>query len=101
MVRRVGALYAGAALVPCLLAGAGWQPWRFQSRAVAPVEGPAELEIQEPVQPVPVQVDLDARKVALGQRLFHEPLLSRDGKIACGSCHHLEAGGADTRAHSL
>lgn len=35
-------------------------------------------------------------KVALGQALFNDPLLSKDGSVSCASCHALyRAGGAD------
>ncbi len=30
---------------------------------------------------------LSAEKIALGRRLFHDPLLSRDNTISCASCH--------------
>ncbi len=32
---------------------------------------------------------------SLGRKLFYEPLLSKDGSISCGSCHHQEAGFSD------
>jgi cytochrome c peroxidase len=37
--------------------------------------------------PVPEDNPLTAEKVALGRRLFHDPRLSRDGTIACTTCH--------------
>ena len=37
--------------------------------------------------PVPEDNPLTAEKVALGRRLFQDPRLSRDGKIACATCH--------------
>ena len=37
--------------------------------------------------PVPEDNPLTAEKVALGRRLFRDPRLSRDGTIACTSCH--------------
>ena len=37
--------------------------------------------------PVPEDNPLTAEKVALGRRLFQDPRLSRDGKIACTTCH--------------
>lgn len=55
----------------------------------------------EPISPIEVPSGLDPRKVELGRRLFHDPILSRDGSIACASCHDLTRGGADDRAHSL
>jgi cytochrome c peroxidase len=39
-------------------------------------------------------------RVALGQRLFLETQLSRDGTLSCASCHDLARGGADTGALS-
>lgn len=40
-------------------------------------------------------------KVALGRRLFADPLLSSDGTVSCASCHDLERkGGADGRSVS-
>ncbi|HEU4577483.1 MAG TPA: cytochrome c peroxidase [Polyangiaceae bacterium] len=42
----------------------------------------------------------DERLVALGSRLFHDPLLSGDGTVSCASCHDLAQGGDDGRARS-
>jgi len=36
---------------------------------------------------------LDAAKVALGERLFHDPILSGRGKLSCSGCHNLKTGG--------
>jgi cytochrome c peroxidase len=55
----------------------------------------------EPIEPIPLPSELDPRKVELGRRLFHEPLLSRDGTLSCASCHDLANGGADTRRFSV
>ena len=49
----------------------------------------------EPIQPIPLKMDLDERKVVLGDKLFHETQLSSDGSISCASCHALDKGGAD------
>ncbi len=49
----------------------------------------------EPLLPLPDAPKLDARKVALGKKLFHEPGISGDGKVSCASCHSLDKGGAD------
>src|SRR2546421_1512782 len=56
--------------------------------------------IDEPLQPLPVRVELDARKVALGERLFNDPMLSSDGKLACAGCHPLDRGGTDQKKRS-
>lgn len=34
--------------------------------------------------------------IDLGQKLFEDPLLSRDGTISCSSCHQLDKGGSDS-----
>ncbi|MGI9493573.1 MAG: cytochrome-c peroxidase [Geminicoccaceae bacterium] len=48
----------------------------------------------EPIQPLPTTIELDQRKVALGDRLFHDPRLSADQSLSCASCHDLDRGGA-------
>ena len=40
-------------------------------------------------------------QVALGRRLFFEPALSKDGTVACASCHRPEFAFADDRRFSL
>ena len=49
----------------------------------------------EPIHPVPPPPAADPRIVALGERLFHDPRLSRTGEISCASCHVLAEGGDD------
>jgi len=48
----------------------------------------------EPISPIPLEMDLDERKVSLGEMLFHETRLSKNKKISCASCHDLKNGGA-------
>jgi len=55
----------------------------------------APAAAEEPVRPLPLEVKLDAAKVALGGKLFHDKRLSRDNTIACASCHALDRGGVD------
>lgn len=43
-------------------------------------------------QPVPADSPLTAARVALGRRLFFDPILSADNTVACASCHHPEHG---------
>jgi cytochrome c peroxidase len=52
---------------------------------------------REPLLPLPEVPKLDARKVALGRRLFHERRLSGDDSVSCASCHDLAKGGDDGR----
>lgn len=49
----------------------------------------------EPVQPLPLKLDLDPKKVALGHQLFFDTALSGDGTLNCASCHSLTKGGTD------
>ncbi len=49
----------------------------------------------EPISPIPLDVDVDWDKVALGEKLFRDPLLSHDGSLACLTCHQLDHGGDD------
>jgi cytochrome c peroxidase len=49
----------------------------------------------EVLYPIPETVKLDADKVALGNRLFHDKRLSADNTISCASCHALNKGGTD------
>ena len=72
---------------------------------VEPADPAPTVEVGRPVwqalpavAPAPADDPPTPEKVALGRRLFFDPALSRDGSLACASCHDLErAGGADAR----
>jgi len=93
------------------LAG-GFSFWKFAGRgggdhspspAVAEPAGETSADavwINEPIQPIPNQQKLDPRKVALGNRLFHDVRLSRNHTISCATCHNLKQGGTDNLARS-
>ncbi|MEL6553001.1 MAG: cytochrome-c peroxidase [Cyanobacteria bacterium J06621_11] len=49
----------------------------------------------EPIEPIPLSLSLNPQKVALGNRLFHDPQLSGDRTLSCASCHSNALGGAD------
>lgn len=55
----------------------------------------------EPIAPIPQSLPLDPRKVALGNRLFHDTRFSRDNSMACAGCHELSKGGGDGLRHSV
>lgn len=58
-------------------------------------------ETTEFARPIPKTVtDVDEAKAALGERLFHEPRLSKDDSLSCASCHKFEHGGADSARYS-
>ena len=56
---------------------------------------PALAQTNEPIQPLPLAVKLDAKRVALGEKLFNDKRLSKDDTLACVSCHDLGTGGVD------
>jgi cytochrome c peroxidase len=41
----------------------------------------------EPIEPIPLDGDIDQPVSALGERLFSSTLTSADGRVACSSCH--------------
>jgi len=51
--------------------------------------------LDEPIKPIPLTVDVDPKKVALGRLLFHETRLSGDNTVSCATCHGLTTGGVD------
>ena len=88
-----------------LVALLGW--WLYHPGDQAPnrfvrIEPPVAGE-REALAPLPdvARLKLDARRVALGRRLFSDPRLSADATVSCASCHNLARGGADTRAVSV
>ena len=61
----------------------------------------AAAQVAEPLQPLPADAKLDARKVALGSKLFRDTRLARDNSVSCLSCHSFGHGGADPRPRSV
>lgn len=63
-----------------------------------------EIQIPAPLglPPVPIPADNPptAETVALGRRLYYDPILSVDNTISCASCHSPEHGFADGRVVS-
>jgi cytochrome c peroxidase len=49
-----------------------------------------------PPMPIPDDNYLTPDRVALGKRLFYDPALSRNGNVACASCHLQDHAFADT-----
>ena len=65
--------------------------------AVAPVSAQDE----EPLRPLPTDLKFDARKLALGKKLFNDKRFSKDNSVSCASCHDLHHGGADSKPFSV
>lgn len=49
----------------------------------------------EPILPLPQGIELNKKLVQLGNKLFHEPALSKNNSISCASCHNIKMGGDD------
>jgi cytochrome c peroxidase len=64
-------------------------PYRFQMSAMFPVPD------------LPKDNPLIAERVALGEKLFHEPALSKDNTISCASCHDVKHAFAEPRRYSI
>ncbi|MDP5171625.1 MAG: c-type cytochrome [Bacteroidia bacterium] len=61
------------------------------------IEVPAHFRAIE----IPANNELTPAKVALGKRLFFDPILSIDSTVSCGSCHIASSAFADPRRFSL
>jgi cytochrome c peroxidase len=59
------------------------------------------IQTDEPIQPIPVNIEVDSNKVALGEKLFQDVRLSSNNQVSCLSCHSFSTGGADRRSHSI
>lgn len=87
-------------VVPCLIAVAaapltGRSAW---TRSEVDVLVSLGLDRLPALTPEPSNaVDGDARAIALGERLFKDPRLSRNGAVSCASCHDSAKGFQDGR----
>ena len=87
----LGSLLASA-LVVGLLWGSPESDWRAWGTV------PLGLDLY---RPIPVRNPLTSEKVALGKRLFFDPLLSKDRTLSCASCHEPGRGFTDGKALSV
>jgi len=102
---RVLILMFGLALIVLVASFTATQASSRAANAPAPMPTGKPLQIKAPLglPPVPIPADnpptLDT--VALGRRLYYDPVLSGDNTISCASCHGPQMGFTDTRAVSL
>lgn len=91
---------AGAVLLSLLF---GWQQYRASvlEKSALYAKRQAQAVNLGYSQALPQEISLDADRVALGRKLFHDARLSGDNSVACASCHGLDKGGADGRVHSI
>jgi len=101
-VNRLRLLGWSGILVCCAAGGIGLRHfWAQGEPATKESAVPAIVSSNEPIQPIEPVPGLDARKVELGKKLFHDPRLSHNNQLACANCHNLKTGGTDHRARSI
>ncbi len=96
-MQRVVAVFIFALIV---MAGVGHSVEGASKKQPAKVHKATVIR-EEPIQPIPLHVDLDERKVVLGDKLFDEVQLSTDNSVSCSTCHHIETNGTDNKVRSL
>lgn len=72
-----------------------YQRTNMQQRNAVLIALPLTLETLYP------DLEIDYDKIALGEKLFHDPRLSHNNTIACAHCHNLSLGGTDRLPISL
>ncbi len=62
---------------------------------------PFQMSAVFPMPDLPRDNPLIVERVALGENLFHDAALSKDGTVSCATCHESKAAFADPRRFSL
>lgn len=79
-----------------------WQQFQTNHRPQVATVTPVEISAStEPIQPIPLHIELNENKVALGEKLFNDTRLSRNNSLACVSCHFFDKGGTDRVRYSI
>ena len=75
--------------------------WVKETRAAHYATGLASpARANEPLQPLPDKLPVDAAKAALGEKLFSDKRLSGDNTLSCASCHDYGKAGTDNSQFS-
>ncbi len=93
-------IYLIALVVLACLVALVWQ--QFQTSGPLKLPKVEQVEVKwanEPIQPIPLTIDLDRDKVVLGKQLFEDVRLSKNNQISCLSCHSYSTGGTDRAMH--
>jgi cytochrome c peroxidase len=71
-------------------------------RSAFPIGKPVEIKSPLGLPPVPFPPDNPptAETIALGRKLFFDPVLSKDGTVACANCHDPKSGLTDPERFS-
>lgn len=93
--------FPGQTITP-LISSVGQDAGRDLTPLPLPDPQPYDWKGLPAVVPAPADNPTTAAKVALGEKLFHDPALSRDRTVSCASCHDVEHGsGTDGRATAV
>lgn len=74
--------------------------WVQQYRTEYYADGLEGERANEPIRPLPLEVEVDARKAELGNILYHDVRLSSDNTVSCATCHGLNTAGVDNKQYS-
>lgn len=69
--------------------------------AIANLGPPITVASNEPIEPIPLEVDVDLGRASLGRKLFEDTILSADNSMSCSSCHALDQAAIDPRGKSI
>ncbi len=88
---------SASATVPAASASAQRVPASSRAGAQPDATTPYRWDVGAHLPSVALPADnpLTVEGVALGERLFHDTRLSRDGRVSCASCHHPDQAFAD------
>ncbi|MFQ5776876.1 MAG: cytochrome-c peroxidase [Terriglobia bacterium] len=87
-----------------IIAGAVWYlQTRRPAGPIRPVGQMVEIKppLGLPPVPVPPENPATAETVALGRKLYYDPILSVDDSVSCASCHHPSFGFSDGKSFSV
>lgn len=64
------------------------------AKMVEKIEKPFELVVPKgfPFPEIPEDNQLTSQRIALGKKLFYDPILSLDSTVSCGTCHQASSG---------
>jgi cytochrome c peroxidase len=86
----------------CICIGLGMTSFSTLQEGIIDALTPYPLETPANFPPLPLSKEnpLTMEGVALGRKLFYEPLLSRNNKISCGTCHQQQYAFSDSAVFS-
>ncbi|MBQ5749929.1 MAG: heme-binding domain-containing protein [Bacteroidaceae bacterium] len=76
------------------------EDWARDYRTQYYADGLTDDRAGEPIRPIPLTHNADARKAELGRILYHDVRLSVDNTVSCASCHGLNTAGVDNKQYS-